>query len=140
MLFIAARGGVGEDIGLQANMIAASFAEACGGTYSTLYYPDSLSEEAQEAFRKEPSVMKMVSLYETTDCVLHGIGNAETMALMRNSTEEEHLILQKQGQKAKHSVIISIEQAKLFTGYGQLVFRRTVATNSTYYFSSRWEK
>ena len=52
MLFIAARGGVGEDIGLQANVIAASFAEACGGTYSTFYYPESLSEEAHEAFRK----------------------------------------------------------------------------------------
>lgn len=101
MLFIAARGGVGEDIGLQANMIAASFAEACGGTYSTLYYPDSLSEEAQEAFRKEPSVMKMVSLYETTDCVLHGIGNAETMAIMRNSTDEVHLKLQNKGAKGE---------------------------------------
>lgn len=31
LLFIAARGGVGEEIGLQANVIAASFAEACGG-------------------------------------------------------------------------------------------------------------
>ena len=31
MHFIAARGGVGEDIGLQANVIAASFAEASGG-------------------------------------------------------------------------------------------------------------
>ena len=54
LLFIAARGGVGEDIGLQANVIAASFAEACGGTYSTFYYPESLSEEAHKAFRKEP--------------------------------------------------------------------------------------
>ena len=60
MLFIAARGGVGEDIGLQANVIAASFAEACGGTYSTFYYPESLSEEAHEAFRKDPSVVKMI--------------------------------------------------------------------------------
>ena len=53
LLFIAARGGVGEEIGLQANVIAASFAEACGGTYSTFYYPESLSEEAHEAFRKD---------------------------------------------------------------------------------------
>ena len=60
LLFIAARGGVGEDIGLQANVIAASFAEACGGTYNTFYYPESLSEEAHEAFRKEPSVLKMI--------------------------------------------------------------------------------
>ena len=52
LLFVAARGGVGDDIGLQANVIAASFAEACGGSYSTFYYPESLSEEAHEAFQE----------------------------------------------------------------------------------------
>ena len=89
LLFIAARGGVGDDIGLQANVIAASFASACGGKYSTFYYPESLSEEAHEAFRKEPSVLKMLELYDTTDCVLHGVGDAQTMAIMRNSPTEE---------------------------------------------------
>ena len=101
MLFIAARGGVGEDIGLQANVIAASFAEACGGTYSTFYYPESLSEEAHQAFRKEPSVLKMLHLYETTDCVLHGIGDAQTMATMRNSSAEERQKLQDSGAKGE---------------------------------------
>lgn len=96
-LFIAARGGVGDDIGLQANVIAASFAEACGGTYSTFYYPESLSEEAQKAFRNEPFVVKMLSLYETADCVLHGIGDAQTMAVLRNSPEEEQQLLQRSG-------------------------------------------
>lgn len=96
-LFIAARGGVGDDIGLQANVIAAFFAEACGGTYSTFYYPESLSEEAQKAFRNEPFVVKMLSLYETTDCVLHGIGDAKTMAVLRNTPEEEQQVLRKSG-------------------------------------------
>lgn len=89
LFFIAARGGVGEEIGLQANVIAASFSEACGGKYSTFYYPDSLSEEAHKAFRNEPSVRKMIQLYDDIDCVIHGIGNAETMATLRGSTEEE---------------------------------------------------
>lgn len=89
LLFIAARGGVGEDIGMQANVIAATFASASGGTYSTFYYPESLSEEAHEVFSKEPSVLKMLELYETTDCVLHGIGDAQTMAIMRNAPSEE---------------------------------------------------
>lgn len=101
ILFIAARGGVGEDIGLQANVIAASFAEACGGTYSTFYYPDSLGEEAHEAFRKDPSVVKMIGLYETADCVLHGIGNAQTMARLRESSDEERLSLQEKGAKGE---------------------------------------
>ncbi|KAA0944307.1 hypothetical protein FQ087_19560 [Sporosarcina sp. ANT_H38] len=101
LLFIAARGGVGDDIGLQANVIAASFASACGGTYSTFYYPESLSEVAHEAFRKEPSVLKMLELYETTDCVLHGVGDAQTMAAMRNSPTEERDMIQDNGARGE---------------------------------------
>lgn len=88
LLFIAARGGVGDDIGLQANVIAASFAEACGGKYETFYYPESLSEETHRAFQNEPSVQKMMKLYDQVDCVIHGIGEALEMAKLRNSTEE----------------------------------------------------
>ncbi|MDS9472696.1 sugar-binding transcriptional regulator [Sporosarcina pasteurii] len=94
LLFIAARGGVGEDIGLQANVIAASFAEACGGKYRTFYYPESLSEETHKAFQNEPSVRKMIQLYEQVDCVIHGIGEAQTMANLRESSAEEKEMLQ----------------------------------------------
>ena len=101
LLFVAARGGVGDDIGLQANVIAASFAEAYGGTYNTFHYPESLSEEAHEAFRKEPSVLKMIQLYERVDCVLHGIGDAQTMAKLRGSADEERHILEREGAKGE---------------------------------------
>ncbi|WP_438312486.1 sugar-binding transcriptional regulator [Sporosarcina sp. FA9] len=96
LLFIAARGGVGEDIGLQANVIAASFAEACGSSYKAFYYPEALSEEAHKVFRKDPAILKMINLYDNTDCVLHGIGDAQTMAKLRSSSiEEQHLLLEK---------------------------------------------
>lgn len=99
--FIAARGGVGDDIGLQANVIAASFAEVSGGTYSTFYYPESLSKEAHEVFKREPEAVKMMELYEKTDCVLHGIGDAERMATMRKTAENEQLLLQERGAKGE---------------------------------------
>lgn len=101
LLFIAARGGVGEDIGLQANVIAASFAKACGGAYSTFYYPESLSAEAHDAFSKEPSVLKMIRLYDEVDCVLHGIGDAQKMASLRGSSNEERVMLNKLGAKGE---------------------------------------
>ena len=101
LLFIAARGGVGEDIGLQANMIAASFSEACGGKYTPFYYPDSLSEEAHKAFRNEPSVLKMIQLYDEVDCIIHGIGNAQTMAALRGSTEAEKQMIEKAEAKGE---------------------------------------
>lgn len=101
MHFIAARGGVGEDIGLQANVIAASFAEASGGSYSTFYYPESLSAEAHEVFKREPTALRMMELYEKTDCVLHGIGDAQHMAGLRNTPEDECRLLEKQGAKGE---------------------------------------
>ncbi len=91
--FIAARGGVGEELGLQANMIAASFAETCHASYKAFYYPDTLSEEAHAVFQHEPAAKEMLELYSRTDCVIHGVGDAKNMALLRNSPEEERQIL-----------------------------------------------
>ncbi|MFC3210385.1 MULTISPECIES: sugar-binding transcriptional regulator [Planomicrobium] len=87
--FIAARGGLGEDVLHQANTIASAFAEKTGGSFKTLYLPDHLSEEAYAMMMKEPLIKEMMDLYEQTDLVVHGIGNAEEMALRRQSTEEE---------------------------------------------------
>ncbi|PID24083.1 sugar-binding transcriptional regulator [Sporosarcina sp. P7] len=99
--FIAARGGVGEEIGLQANMIAASFAEACHATYKAFYYPDTLSEEAHAVFQHEPAAKEMLELYSRTDCVIHGVGNATKMAVLRNSPEEEQQILRDRQAKGE---------------------------------------
>nr|WP_255723613.1 sugar-binding domain-containing protein [Sporosarcina sp. ACRSL] len=120
MHFIAARGGVGEDIGLQANVIAASFAKASGGTYSTFHYPESLSAEAHEIFQREPTAIQMMELYEKTDCVLHGIGDAHHMASLRNTPEHERLLLQEKGAKGEAF-------GYYFDGKGNVVHRiRTV--------------
>ena len=101
VLFIAARGGVGQHIELQANVIAATFAEACGGKYETFYYPESLSEETLKAFRNEPSVQKMIQQYDQVDCLIHGIGEAQRMASLRESSDEEIATLQQSGAKGE---------------------------------------
>lgn len=87
--FIAARGGLGEDVLHQANTIASAFAEKTGGSFKTLYLPDHLSEEAYTMMMKEPLIKEMMNLYEQTDVVVHGIGNAKDMAVRRQSTAEE---------------------------------------------------
>ncbi|PIC56555.1 hypothetical protein CSV80_12385 [Sporosarcina sp. P12(2017)] len=99
--FIAARGGVGEEVGLQANMIAASFAESCQATYKAFYYPDTLSEEAHAVFQHEPAAKEMLELYSRTDCVIHGVGDATKMAVLRNSSEEEQHILRDRQAKGE---------------------------------------
>lgn len=89
LMFIAARGGVGKDVSFQANTIASLFANKMNGTYRTLYMPDSLSEEAYNTMKKEPFIQEMMDLYERTNIVIHGIGDAEEMARRRNTNEHE---------------------------------------------------
>ncbi|MFX3673861.1 MAG: sugar-binding transcriptional regulator [Paenisporosarcina sp.] len=89
LTFLAARGGIGEEVQLQANTIAASFAHATNGVYRTLYLPDHLSEEAYAAMMKEPVIKEMLHLYDQTSVVIHGIGDALEMAKRRNSSEDE---------------------------------------------------
>lgn len=87
--FIAARGGLGEDVLHQANTIASAFGEKTGGTVKTLYLPDHLSTEAFEMMMREPVIKEMMDLYDQTDIVVHGIGNADEIALHRKSSIEE---------------------------------------------------
>lgn len=87
--FVAARGGLGEDVLHQANTIASAFASKTGGSVKTLYLPDHLSAEAFEMMLREPVIKDMMDHYDRTDIVVHGIGNAEEIALQRKSSSEE---------------------------------------------------
>ncbi|MFF5995241.1 sugar-binding domain-containing protein [Lysinibacillus sp. KU-BSD001] len=95
--FIAARGGIGEEMSLQANVLVAQFAQACHASYKTLFLPEFLSEQAYVAMKAEPSVQEMIHLYEQVHIVVHGIGTAEEMAEKRGSTEAEKRLLREKG-------------------------------------------
>lgn len=97
LLFIAARGGIGKDVQLQANTIASLFANKMNGSYRTLYMPDRLSEEAYTTMTKEPFIQEMMDLYERTNIIIHGIGDALQMAGRRSSSEEELNLLKEAG-------------------------------------------
>ena len=95
--FIAARGGIGDEMSLQANTLVANFAKQCNSTYRSLFLPEHLSEQAYQAMKSEPIVQEMMDLYNEVDVVVHGIGAAQQMAARRNSSVEEQLLLQNSG-------------------------------------------
>src|SRR5690606_34313018 len=74
-----------------------AFAEKTGGSVKTLYLPDHLSAEAYEMMMREPVIKEMMDLYDQTDIVVHGIGNAEEIALQRKSSLEEVEMIQRGG-------------------------------------------
>lgn len=95
--FIAARGGLGEEMSLQANILVSQFAQACQASYKTLFMPEFLSEQAYVAMKAEPSVQEIIRLYEQVDIVLHGIGTAEEMAKKRGSSDADKALLKEKG-------------------------------------------
>lgn len=88
ILFVPARGGIGEDVKNQANMICAKMAEKSGTSHRVLYVPDQVSREMYESFVKEPSIKEVLKLVQSANIVLHGIGDALTMAKRRKTDEE----------------------------------------------------
>ncbi|MHB8170228.1 MAG: sugar-binding transcriptional regulator [Thermincolia bacterium] len=94
VLVVPARGGLGEDVELQANTIAAALARKLGGGYRMLHIPDYLSEETVTALLNEPRISRVVELIKSADMVLHGIGCAQIMAVQRslNAAELENLL------------------------------------------------
>lgn len=114
--FVAARGGLGEEMLHQANTIASSFAEKAGGAVRTLYLPEHLSAEALEMMVKEPVIKEMMTLYDQTDLVIHGIGDAEEMAIRRRSSAEEV-------EKIKSGGAVSEAFGYYFDKTGKIVYR-----------------
>ena len=97
LVFVAARGGIGENVEMQANHIASAFAAQANGTSRTLYLPDHLSETAYKTMAKEPVIKEMIELYDKTNIVIHGIGDAKEMARRRNSSQKDlEIITEKQ--------------------------------------------
>ncbi|SDC62351.1 central glycolytic genes regulator [Pelagirhabdus alkalitolerans] len=87
-LFVPARGGLGERMENQANTIAAEMAKRINGDYRMLYVPDPLSEETYHSIIREPGVKEVLHMIKQADVVMHGIGDALTMANRRKASKD----------------------------------------------------
>lgn len=88
LLFLPARGGLGEDVENQANTICSKMAQQSGGRYRLLHVPDQLSKEAYESLLHDPQLKEVIKEIRTSRMVVHGIGEAKTMAQRRKSSPE----------------------------------------------------
>lgn len=86
-LFVPARGALGEKVENQATRIAETMAKKASGNYSLLYVPDPLSEAAYQSLMEEPSICDIVSKIKQANIVLHGVGEAMTMARRRKEAK-----------------------------------------------------
>ncbi|UOE93739.1 sugar-binding domain-containing protein [Alkalihalobacillus sp. LMS39] len=84
-MFVPARGGLGEQVENQANTISAEMARRAGASYRLMHVPDLLSEETYASLVAEPSIKEILSIIRSSCIVIHGIGDATTMAKRRGS-------------------------------------------------------
>lgn len=100
-MFVPARGGLGENVELQANTIASIMAKRTGGQYRLLHVPDNLGEEAYQSLMSDPNIQEIVSVIRQARIVIHGIGNAMAMARRRKADEQTIGLLKQHGALAE---------------------------------------
>lgn len=89
VLFVPARGGIGEDVQNQANTICSIMATNTKAKHRVFYVPDQVSEEIYASFMKEPMIKESLEIIRSASMVLHGIGDAITMAERRKTDVTE---------------------------------------------------
>ncbi len=88
VVVVPARGGLGEDVNIQANSIAAKLAHGLGGTYRLLHAPDNVDPDLFQTIVNEPRIRDVITLGRRSQVLLHGIGTAEEMAKRRGMDED----------------------------------------------------
>lgn len=86
---VPARGGLGDNVELQANTIATVLAQKLGASYRQLYVPDCVSEDILNSILKEDiGVRAVVDIIKQADILVHGVGRASVMARHRRLGSE----------------------------------------------------
>ncbi|MBO8171504.1 MAG: hypothetical protein H0Z33_06425 [Bacillaceae bacterium] len=96
LLFLPARGGLGQKMETQANTLVSMMAEKAGGRYRLLHLPDHLSEASYQSLKKEPQIKEYLNLIAESDIIVHGIGDALNMAEKRQMDDSILQLLQQE--------------------------------------------
>ncbi|SHJ84253.1 central glycolytic genes regulator [Caminicella sporogenes DSM 14501] len=113
VIVIPARGGVGKEVQYQANTLVQKLSDKLGCNYKTLYTPDSLSENAIQSLKNEPSIKEIIELIPKIDVLIFGIGRADKMARRRGLGEDEVRYLLEKGAVSEAFGYYFNEQGKI---------------------------
>ncbi len=88
-LFVPARGGIGEDVKNQANTICSMMADRTDSKHRVLYAPDEVSKEMYKSIVKDARINEVLQLIKSATLLIHGIGDAITMAERRSTSASD---------------------------------------------------
>ncbi|MDD3242671.1 MAG: sugar-binding domain-containing protein [Eubacteriales bacterium] len=100
LLVVPARGGMGEDVEIQANTVAAKIAGSFSARHRLLHWPDDLPAELLPA-SAEGKFNEWMDCIRHADVLIYGIGRADTMARRRGLNEDTMARLRAAGAVAE---------------------------------------
>jgi central glycolytic genes regulator len=85
LLVLPARGALSEDLGIEANTIAANLAEKLNSDYKLLHIPDNLDYDELKALKNNKLINEVLEDIKKINLLVFGLGNAKDMALRRKA-------------------------------------------------------
>ncbi|MDW5300081.1 MAG: sugar-binding domain-containing protein [Sedimentibacter sp.] len=101
LLVLPARGGLNEELEIQANTIAANLAEKLDSQYKLLHIPDNLDEQELNVLKNNKLINDVLSDIQKINLLVFGLGNAREMAIRRNSEKNVFNIIEKENLTAE---------------------------------------
>ncbi len=89
IVVVPARGGLGENVEMQANTIAASIAKKLKGSYRLLHVPDNITKEAMRLLLEDPHIKELVQEIKAAQILVHGIGDARELSENRGDSPDQ---------------------------------------------------
>ena len=97
LLFVPARGGLGDHAMIEANVIAQRMAQQTGGEFHGLYAPEHVHTRIYEELLNEPDIKNTMQLIESASLILYSVGNPIEMAKRRGLDNETlELLIEKE--------------------------------------------
>jgi len=87
IMVVPGRGGLGEQLEIQSNTIAAKLAQKLNAEYKLLHVPDNIQPELMEVLKGNPQIKSVLDEIKKIDMIVFGIGTAIEMAERRGMTE-----------------------------------------------------
>jgi central glycolytic genes regulator len=88
LLVLPARGGLSEELEIQANTIAANLAEKIDAPYKLLHIPDNLDETELGVLKNNKLINDVLQDIQKINLLVFGLGNAKEMAARRKSNKD----------------------------------------------------
>lgn len=101
VVVVPARGGLGENMDMQANTVAAQCARRLGAQYRMLHLPDDIEPAALEHMAEHGPVQEVLRRVQRPDVLTYGIGRADAMTQRRALPAEQARLLMENGAVAE---------------------------------------